>query len=163
MHRALAATVEQPELRARHLALAASSADPSTLHALDAAAEVARARGAPAAAAELVDLAINLGADKPVRRIRRPTITSAQATPRAYGLISRRSTNCRVDRRATALNLLAAMRINDDGVSESIELLNRARRRRGRPRRGRTEPAAVVVRPINSGRFGEAVRRVPRR
>ena len=54
MHRTLAGIVEQPEMRARHLALAASSADPATLLALDTAADSARVRGAPAAAAELL-------------------------------------------------------------------------------------------------------------
>ena len=69
MHRRLADLVEQPELAARHLALAATSADPHTLQSLDAAAEMARIRGAPEAAAELVDLAIGLGGESPQRRI----------------------------------------------------------------------------------------------
>jgi hypothetical protein len=47
MHRRLGELVEQPELRARHLALGATSPDPLTLGALDAAAEAARSRGAP--------------------------------------------------------------------------------------------------------------------
>ncbi|MDZ4270747.1 MAG: tetratricopeptide repeat protein, partial [Mycobacterium sp.] len=46
------------------------SADDEILTALDQAAETARARGAPAAAAELVDLAIGLGGDTPWRRIK---------------------------------------------------------------------------------------------
>ena len=70
MHRRLAACVEVPELKARHLASAAVSGDASTLEALDAAAEATRAQGAPAAAAELLDLAITLGGDTPQRRIR---------------------------------------------------------------------------------------------
>ena len=41
MHRSLSETVMLPELRARHMALAASSADPTTLRALDAAAGAA--------------------------------------------------------------------------------------------------------------------------
>ena len=69
-HRALADVVTQPELRARHLALATSSPEPGTLEALDAAAKAARARGAPAAAAELLDLAIKLGGDTPARRMK---------------------------------------------------------------------------------------------
>ena len=69
-HRALACVVEQPELKARHLAMSTASADPDVLHALDEAADSARARGAPAAAAELVDLAIRLGGDTPVRRVK---------------------------------------------------------------------------------------------
>jgi ATP/maltotriose-dependent transcriptional regulator MalT len=70
MHRNLAALTELPELRARHLALAAVGADEPTLRALDAAADAAAARGAPSAAAELLDLAIHIGGDTPVRRLR---------------------------------------------------------------------------------------------
>jgi DNA-binding CsgD family transcriptional regulator len=70
MHRRLAQIVEEPELRARHLALAATTGDPETLCALDEAAEIAHRRGAPAAAAELIDLALGLGGDTPERRMR---------------------------------------------------------------------------------------------
>lgn len=69
MHRRLAQVVSQPELRARHLALSATRANPATLDALDAAAEAARIRGAPAAAAELLELAMRLGGDTAERRI----------------------------------------------------------------------------------------------
>jgi hypothetical protein len=70
MHRRLAEIVDEPELHARHLALAVTSMDARTLQALDIAAEKARIRGAPAAAAELLDLALRLGGDTPERRIR---------------------------------------------------------------------------------------------
>ena len=69
MHRALAEVEALPEVKARHLALGTTSEDPATLEALDVAAEAARARGASAAAAELIDLAIGLGGDTPLRRI----------------------------------------------------------------------------------------------
>jgi DNA-binding CsgD family transcriptional regulator len=69
MHRRLAQLMTDPELRARHLALSDSTGEPQTLDALDTAAHIARMRGAPAAAAELVDLAIGLGGDTPQRRI----------------------------------------------------------------------------------------------
>jgi DNA-binding CsgD family transcriptional regulator len=69
MHRSLANVESQPELRARHMALGAASADPETLHALDAAADAASVRGAAAAAAELTELAIGLGGDTPARRL----------------------------------------------------------------------------------------------
>ncbi|MDF2828770.1 MAG: putative HTH-type transcriptional regulator, partial [Mycobacterium sp.] len=69
MHGRLAGIVAEEELRARHLARAATRADPTTLRALDAAAEMARRRGAPMASAELVALAIDLGGDIPLRRI----------------------------------------------------------------------------------------------
>ncbi len=69
MHRRLAELVTEPELRARHLALSDATGEPQTVEALDSAAEIARGRGAPAAAAELLELAIGLGADTPERRI----------------------------------------------------------------------------------------------
>jgi hypothetical protein len=69
MHRRLAAVVEEPELQARHMALGSTTGDSATLRALDSAAESARVRGAPAAAAELIDLAIGLGGGTPPRRI----------------------------------------------------------------------------------------------
>ena len=68
MHRRLAGVVEQSELRARHLALAAVGPDPDTLAALDDA-SAAVARGAPSSAAELIDLAIGLGGDTVARRL----------------------------------------------------------------------------------------------
>jgi DNA-binding CsgD family transcriptional regulator len=128
MHRTLAEIVVQPELRARHLALAASSAEPSTQLALDTAADSAWARGAPAAAAELLDLAINLGGDTPKRRIRcAEHHFRAGESERADKLL--KST---VDElapgplRASALNLLAAIRIYDDSLLEAIDLLDGA-------------------------------------
>lgn len=69
MHRRLADIVEPPELKARHLASASVSGDPATLEALDAAAATTRDQGAPTAAAELIELAIALGGDNPIRRI----------------------------------------------------------------------------------------------
>lgn len=69
MHRRLAAVVEAPEERARHLALGALRADKETVRALDQAARQTRARGAPAAAAELLELALRLGAEEPGLRV----------------------------------------------------------------------------------------------
>jgi len=70
MHRNLAALTHMPELQARHLALAAVSADEDTLNVLDTAAETATGRGAPSAAAELLELGIGLGGNDPIRRLR---------------------------------------------------------------------------------------------
>ncbi|MCG7592727.1 LuxR family transcriptional regulator [Mycobacterium sp. PSTR-4-N] len=69
MHRRLADVVDSPELKARHLASAATRADETTLTALDVASAAAREQGAPAAAAELLSMAIDLGGDTPVRRL----------------------------------------------------------------------------------------------
>lgn len=70
MHRRLADVIDQPEIKARHLALSATSGDQLTLSTLDAAAESTSARGAPAVAAELIELAIKLGGGTPQRRVR---------------------------------------------------------------------------------------------
>ncbi|MPZ00474.1 MAG: AAA family ATPase [Actinophytocola sp.] len=69
LHRRLSGVVDDVEERARHLALAALGPDPETIAALDAAADAARRRGAPATGAELRELAIGLGADSPPRRV----------------------------------------------------------------------------------------------
>ena len=59
-HRALADSAMDPEERARHLALASEGPDASIASALDDAARLARARGAPDSAAELAALAKEL-------------------------------------------------------------------------------------------------------
>lgn len=69
-HRRLAGVVTSVELRARHLAKASAGADPDTLTALDFAAAATAAQGAPATAAELLELAIALGGgDHPMRKV----------------------------------------------------------------------------------------------
>ena len=60
LHRHLAEVVSDSEERARHLALGAEEPNEEVADALDDAAREAAARGAPAAAAELVELAIRL-------------------------------------------------------------------------------------------------------
>ena len=59
-HRALAGMVDDPEERARHLALAASGPDEEVAALVEQAAVEARTRGAPDAAAELSELALKL-------------------------------------------------------------------------------------------------------
>ena len=58
-----------PEQRARHLALAATSADAEVLAAIDAARAFVAAQGDPVFAAELTELAIDLGGGTPERRL----------------------------------------------------------------------------------------------
>lgn len=69
LHRRLSDVVDDVEERARHLALATVGPDAATVAALDEAADAARRRGAPASSAELRELAIGLGADRPYRRV----------------------------------------------------------------------------------------------
>ncbi len=59
-HRALADAVRDPEERARHLALACDGPDESVAQTVEAAARLARLRGAPDSAAELTELALRL-------------------------------------------------------------------------------------------------------
>jgi DNA-binding CsgD family transcriptional regulator len=59
-HRALAGLVDDPEERARHVALAADAPDEAAAKELEAAAHTARMRGAPDTAAELTELALRL-------------------------------------------------------------------------------------------------------
>lgn len=60
LHRHLAEVVTEPEERARHAALGASEPDAAIAGKLEEAAVLARSRGAPGAAAELLDLAVGL-------------------------------------------------------------------------------------------------------
>ncbi|MHB8531912.1 MAG: AAA family ATPase [Solirubrobacteraceae bacterium] len=60
LHRRLAGVVTEPEERARHAALGAAEPDAAIARELDEAAVLARARGAPGAAAELLELAVGL-------------------------------------------------------------------------------------------------------
>src|SRR5882757_2419927 len=128
MHRALAAIEAEPELKARHLALATASSDDNTFKALDAAADSARGRGAPAAAAELLDLAIGLGGDKPWRRIRAAgDHFYAGNTDHAESMLAPMVDQLRPGMlRGIALNLLAAIRIYDNNFVTAMDLLARA-------------------------------------
>ncbi|MCV7298206.1 AAA family ATPase [Mycobacterium barrassiae] len=128
MHRSLSEAVVLPELRARHMALAASRADPTTLSALDVASNAASARGAPAAAAELVELAIRLGGDSPERRIRAADhLIHAGDLPRASALLDGviDAVPHGVDR-AMALNLLAGIEIHLNSFDKAVETLKEA-------------------------------------
>ncbi len=125
MHRRLAELVSEPELRARHLALSATTGEPLIVDALDTAAEIARSRGAPAAAAELLELAIALGADAPSRRIRCATHYFDASDPGR----ARQILEAVVDElesgplRASALHQLGLVRLYNDSFIDAAELL----------------------------------------
>jgi DNA-binding CsgD family transcriptional regulator len=128
MHRALAEVEALPELKARHLALATSSTDPVTLRALDEAADTARARGAPAAAAELIESAIGLGGDTPSRRLRAAEhYFHAGNNERAQALLEPTMEQLPPgSQRATGLKLCAEMLISDGSFEEAVDLLSTA-------------------------------------
>jgi DNA-binding CsgD family transcriptional regulator len=128
MHRALADVVTLPELRARHLGLATTRADPETLQALDEAADAALARGAPAAAAELIELAIGLGGDTSSRRIRAAQHRfQAGDTDRAQAVLAPTIDAMEPGPlRAIAFDLLAGMRIYDNSFLHAADRLKAA-------------------------------------
>jgi DNA-binding CsgD family transcriptional regulator len=128
MHRRLAEVVEQPELHARHLALAARHGDLQTLESLDVAAEIARVRGAPAAAAELLELAVGLGGDTHERRIRLAgDHFGAGDSDRARALLEEIIEALDPGPlRAEALSLLGLVRLFDDSFLEAVDLWERA-------------------------------------
>ena len=128
MHRRLAEIVEEPELKARHLALAATTGDQLTLNSLDTAAELARVRGAPIAAAELLELAMRLGGDTPDRQIRAAVHHfNAGETVRARALLNRIiEQTAPKSLRAAALRLLGLWSLLDGSSREAAELLDKA-------------------------------------
>lgn len=128
VHRALSEVEVLPELKARHLALAASKTDPDLLKALDDAADAARARGAPAAAAELADLAISLGGGAPYRRMRAADHhLRAGDTEKAQAVLEPAMDELpKGTLRALALNLLAGIRIYDNTFTRAVDLLKSA-------------------------------------
>ncbi len=128
MHRRLAQILEEPELTARHLALAASSHDTRTLQRLDRAAQMAHMRGAPTAAAELLDLAIRLGGDTPQRRIGlAANHFNAGDTRGARALLEQTVAQMAPGtRRAQALCLLAVISLVDAGFANAARQLRRA-------------------------------------
>lgn len=125
MHRRLAGIVDEPELAARHLALGGAHGDALTLQSLDIAAESARRRGAPAAAAELIDLAIGLGGDTPTRRILLAQHNFSAGSPaHARSLLEDTiATLAPGPQRAQATTLLAYVRVLDDNFPAAVELL----------------------------------------
>jgi tetratricopeptide (TPR) repeat protein len=127
IHRRLADLVEEPELQARHRAMAVAWGDRHTLECLDRAADIARMRGAPAAA-ELIDLAISLGGLTAERRIRlADNHFDAGDWPRARILLEQTIGELKPGRlRAEALSVLGPVRIFGDSFLEGVAALERS-------------------------------------
>jgi len=128
MHGRLAVLVERPEERARHLAMAATTGDEGTLAALDGAADATIAQGAPAVAAELLELAMKLGGDTVPRRIR-----AGELHFRAGSLFAARThlQSALDDARPGALRCLALMWLGgvaayDDDMVGAVEAMSAA-------------------------------------
>jgi DNA-binding CsgD family transcriptional regulator len=128
MHRRIAELVTEPELHARHLALSDATGEPQTLQALDIAADIARSRGAPAAAAELIDLAIGLGGDTAERQILCGAFHfNAGDAALARDLLERAiHGTASPTLRAEALRLLGLWSLLDGSSHDAADLLERA-------------------------------------
>jgi DNA-binding CsgD family transcriptional regulator len=160
MHRRLAGLIDEPESHARHLALAATTGDPATLKALDAAADIARTRGALEASTELVNLAMALGDDTPERRIRLAGLYfNSGDSERARAILD--ETVAALDPgalRSRALYLLGVVRMFDDSFTEAAEMLERALEEIGEHWESRAEMLIILsFAQINSGRAAEAL------
>ncbi|WP_237572976.1 ATP-binding protein [Mycolicibacterium lacusdiani] len=161
MHGRVAGVVVEEELRARHLARAATRADPTTLRALDAAAELARRRGAPMASAELVSLAIDLGGDTPLRRVQLAGhYFNAGDSDRARSLLEQTIDEVPAgEDRARALHLLGVVRMFDDSFVEAAPLLTKALDELGDDPSLRAEILIVLsFAQVNAGRDTDAMR-----
>ena len=129
MHAALAALLPGTEEGARHLALAATGPDRDVAAALEAAAASSVTRGAPAAAARLVELAIGLTPADDDQALDRLTMMladllarggdGARATSILAGLVERSDSP---EVRARARLLLAPLRNDIDGPNAAIAL-----------------------------------------
>ena len=163
MHRRLADVIDEPEGKARHLALAAATGDRHTLSSLDAAAELAQTRGAPVAAAELVDLAIGLGGDTPERRIRSAAYyfnagETARARDQLLAIIDQLGPG---RLRAEASSLLGFVYLFDAGFVEASGVLMRALDEAGDDLALRTRLLITLsYARYNAGRFGAAARSI---
>lgn len=161
MHRRLAAVVEAPEERARHLAHGALRADRETVRALDKAALQTRARGAPAAAAELLELALRLGAEEPGRRVQRAEyLLDAGDSGRAHRLLEDVIPELQSGPiRGEALFLLGSIHSHGHSCVEAAALLERALRDGSNDRRIRAQVSVgLTVVLVDLGRVADAER-----
>jgi tetratricopeptide (TPR) repeat protein len=162
MHRKLADVVEEPELQARHLALAVAWGDSHTLECLDKAAESAAMRGAPSAAAELLDLAVGLGGDTAERRIRLASYHFAAGdSVRARALLDETIASLPAGRlRAEALRLLGPVRIFDDSFLEGVAAMELALVEAPDDLAARVPTLVTLLLPLfNTGQLAEAAER----
>lgn len=129
IHSMLAEAAESEEARARHLGLAAAGPDPRAAESLQMAANLARRRGAPIVAGELLELARSLSPeDQPARRTDR-TIEAAQCYFEA-GEADRASKLLLAlvpllpggSERARALQLLGQIRARSNSFREALAL-----------------------------------------
>ncbi len=133
LHRSLAGLVDDPEERARHLALGSEPPDIAIAAQLDAAAKLAEARGAPQAAAELIELALEMappdGTSSRADRLMNGATMHFEAgdLARAEELVQEvLATTLGGVRRAAALRLGAHLQSRAAGFVQAVELASEA-------------------------------------
>jgi DNA-binding NarL/FixJ family response regulator len=133
VHAALAAIVDEPVERARHLALSAESPATEVAQALEKAAALALGRGAPVAAAELYEHAVRLTPADDVEGVRRRTLEAASGflaagdTQRADALtLPLAAAAAPGTARAEARRLLATIRLDSGDIESAIALFREA-------------------------------------
>jgi DNA-binding CsgD family transcriptional regulator len=163
LHRDLSDLVDDVEERARHLALGSAGCEADTVDALDAAAEHARRRGAPSAAAELLELAIGMGGESPWRRVQAARDHFDAGDPaRARELLQAVIADLSPGRqRAEALGLLGTIVYETDDYRRSVEILESAFGEAAGDGRLRCSIALELCLALpNAGRSGPALRYV---
>lgn len=133
LHQRIADAIVEPEERTRHLALAASEPDETVARALDAAATLARRRGAPDAAGELQEEAARLTvpSERPTagrRRIRAAEhYVHAGDRARARTLLDGVLADALAPSdRADALRLLGQIRGQEESFADAVTCFDRA-------------------------------------
>jgi DNA-binding CsgD family transcriptional regulator len=130
VHRSLSAVSVDVEDRARHLA--AAGILPEALVALEDAAAEVRTRGAPDSAAELLELALDLGADRALVVRAAEHRFDAGDTRGAVRMLDEAIASLPAGvPRAEALMLLGEIRYKDDSFPDARVLLDRARQEAG--------------------------------
>jgi DNA-binding CsgD family transcriptional regulator len=132
LHRRLATVVGDPEERARHLALGAEEPSEDLAVELEAAADRSVARGAPDAAAELMELAVRLspaGSERTAPRVLRAAECHFHAgdRTRAHTLAEEVLTGSpTASVRGRALKLLGEVRYHADSFRDAVALFEEA-------------------------------------
>ncbi len=133
VHRRLSGRADDPEERARHLALASEGANSEVAAQLDAAAKAAAARGAPQVAAELLELALELTPGEEARA-RSERLAAAAGAHFEAGEVSRADELIEEALKATgtghlraaALRLAAQVKSRTANFDESVQLAREA-------------------------------------
>jgi len=164
-HSRLADVVDDPEHRARHLALSSTVPDPTVADALEIAALSANARGAPDAAAALAQQASELTPRELFQAIERRRILTAEYrmragdVPGARGLLEavlRSSPSVR--RPPEALRLMGSLALGGQDLVEAERLLTEALAQTGQDEQAQAIIERDLIRALNQrGNFQEAL------